>query len=69
MLEDGGKINLTQGQLKEGWMRFTLKSDQKKLYEAVVAQKAEVTFTISSPSATEVYKLDYTTSTFVKQTV
>lgn len=69
LLEDGGKINLTQGQIKEGWMRFTLKNDQKKLYEAVVAQKAEVTFTISSPSATEVYKLDYETETFVKQTV
>lgn len=69
LLEDGGKINLTQGQLKEGWMTFTLKENQKELYEAVVAKKAEVTFTISSPSATEVYKLDYTTSTFVKQTV
>ena len=69
LLEDGGKINLTQGQLKEGWMTFTLKENQKELYEAVVAKKAEVTFTISSPSATEVYKLDYTTSTFVKRTV
>lgn len=69
LLEDGGKINLAKGQLKEGWMCFTLKSDQKKLYEAVVAQKAEVTFTISSVSATEVYKLDYKTETFVKQTV
>ena len=69
LLEDGGKINLTQGQLREGWMTFTLKENQKELYEAVVAKKAEVTFTISSPSATEVYKLDYTTSTFVKQTV
>lgn len=69
LLEDGGKINLTQGQLKEGWMTFTLKENQKELYEAVVAKKADVTFTISSPSATEVYKLDYTTSTFVKRTV
>ena len=50
-------------------MTFTLKENQKELYEAVVAKKADVTFTISSPSATEVYKLDYTTSTFVKQTV
>ena len=69
LLENGGKINLTQGQLKEGWMCFTLKNEQRALYEAVVARKAEVTFTISSASVTEVYKLDYTTETFVKQTV
>ena len=50
-------------------MNFTLKEDQKDLYEAVVAKKAEVTFTISSASVTEIYTLDYTTSTFVKQTV
>ena len=69
LLENSGKINLTQGQLKEGWMCFTLKNEQRALYEAVVARKAEVTFTISSASVTEVYKLDYTTETFVKQTV
>lgn len=69
LLENDGKINLAKGQIREGWMTFTLKENQKELYEAVVAKKAEVTFTISSPSATEVYKLDYTTSTFVKQTV
>ena len=69
LLENGGKINLTQGQLKEGWMHFTLKEDQKDLYEAVLAKKADVTFTISSGFVTEIYTLDYTTSTFVKQTV
>ena len=50
-------------------MCFTLKNEQRALYEAVVARKAEVTFTISSARVTEVYKLDYTTETFVKQTV
>lgn len=69
LLENGGKINLSKGQFKEGWMHFTLKEDQKDLYEAVVAKKANVTFTISSGFVTEVYTLDYTTSTFVKQTV
>ena len=69
LLENGGKINLSKGQIKEGWMTFTLKEDQKDLYEAVVAKKADVTFTISSASVTEIYKLDYTTETFVKQTV
>ncbi len=69
LLENGGKINLSKGQFKEDWMTFTLKEDQKELYEAVVAKKADVTFTISSGAVTEVYKLDYTTSTFVKQTV
>ena len=69
LLENGGKINLSKGQFKEGWMNFTLKEDQKDLYEAVVAKKADVTFTISSASVTEIYTLDYTTSTFVKQTV
>ena len=69
LLENGGKINLSKGQIKEGWMTFTLKEDQKDLYEAVVAKKADVTFTISSGSVTEIYTLDYTTSTFVKQTV
>ena len=69
LLENDGKINLTKGQIKEGWMNFTLKEDQKDLYEAVVAKKADVTFTISSASVTEIYTLDYATSTFVKQTV
>ena len=69
LLENGGKINLSKGQFKEGWMHFTLKEDQKDLYEAVVAKKADVTFTISSGFVTEIYTLDYTTSTFVKQTV
>lgn len=69
LLENDGKINLAKGQIKEGWMNFTLKEDQKDLYEAVVAKKADVTFTISSASVTEIYTLDYTTSTFVKQTV
>ena len=69
LLENGGKINLSKGQITEGWMHFTLKEDQKDLYEAVLAKKAEVTFTISSGFVTEIYTLDYTTSTFVKQTV
>ena len=69
LLEKDGKIPLTKGQFKEGWMHFTLKEDQKDLYEAVVAKKADVTFTISSGFVTEIYTLDYTTSTFVKQTV
>ena len=69
LLENGGKINLSKGQIKEGWMIFTLKEDQKELYEAVVAKKADVTFTISSGAVTEDYKLDYATNTFVKQTV
>lgn len=65
LLENGGKINLSKGQFKEGWMHFTLKEDQKDLYEAVVAKKADVTFTISSGFVTEIYTLDYTTSTAV----
>ena len=68
-LLENGKIPLSKGQFKEGWMKFTLKEDQKDLYEAVVAKKAEVTFTISSGFVTEIYTLDYTNSTFVKQTV
>ena len=53
LLENDGKINLAKDQIKEGWMNFTLKEDQKDLYEAVVAKKADVTFTISSASVTE----------------
>ena len=69
LLENGGKINLWKGQIKEDWMNFTLKEDQKDLYEAVAAKKADVTFMISNGSVTEIYTLDYTTSTFVKQSV
>lgn len=69
LLENGGKINLSKGQFKEDWMCVTLKEDQKALYEAVAAKKAEVTFAISSARTTENYKLDYATETFVKQTV
>ena len=69
LLSNGGYIKLEKNQLKEGWMCVTLKEDQKALYEAVAAKKAEVIFKISSARTTEVYKLDYTTETFVKQTV
>ena len=69
LLSNGGYIKLEKGQFKEDWMCVTLKEDQKALYEAVAAKKAEVIFKISSARTTEVYKLDYTTETFVKQTV
>ncbi len=69
LLSNGGYIKLEKDQLKEDWMSFTLKEDQKALYEAVAAKKAEVTFAISSARITENYKLDYATETFVKQTV
>lgn len=69
LLSNGGYIKLEKGQFKEDWMCVTLKEDQKALYEAVAAKKAEVVFKISSARTTDVYKLDYTTETFVKQTV
>lgn len=69
LLSNGGYIKLEEGQFKEDWMCVTLKEDQKALYEAVAAKKAEVTFAISSARTTENYKLDYATETFVKQTV
>ena len=69
LLSNGGFIQLEKDRLKEGWMCFTLKEDQKALYEDVAAKKAEVTFRIDGARATEIYTLDYTTSTFVKQTV
>ena len=69
LLSNGGYIKLEKDRPKEGGMRFTLKEDQKALYEAVAAKEAEVTFTIEGARAREDYKLDYTTSTFVKQTV
>ena len=50
-------------------MTFTLKEDQKDLYEAVVAKKADVTFTISSGSVTEIYTcLLYTSDVYKRQT-
>lgn len=69
LLSNSGYIKLEEGQFKEDWMCVTLKEDQKALYEAVAAKKAEVTFAISSARTTENYKLDYATETFVKQTV
>lgn len=69
LLSNGGYIKLEKDRPKEGWMRFTLKEDQKALYEAVAAKKAEVTFRIEGGRAKEDYKLDYETKTFVKQTV
>ena len=69
LLSNGGYIKLEKDQFKEDWMCVTLKEDQKALYEAVAAKKAEVTFAISSARATENYKLDDATETCVKQTV
>ena len=69
LLSNGGDIKLEKDRLREDWMRFTLKEDQKALYEAVAAKEAEVIFMISGARTRETYKLDYTTSTFVKQTV
>lgn len=69
LLSNGGFIQLEKDRLKEGWMCFTLKEDQKALYEAVAAKEAEVTFIIEGARTREDYKLDYETKTFVKQTI
>ena len=72
LLEKGGKITLTKGQFKEGWMHFALDADQKDLYDAIAAKNAKVTFTIDGGGKKEIYELDYNTPegyAFVKQTV
>ena len=73
LLEKGGKINLKKGELKEGWMHFTLSKDQKALYDAIEDKTAKVTFTIEGGRNREVYELDYNAPNggyaFVKQTV
>ena len=72
LLEKGGKITLTKGQFKEGWMHFALNADQKDLYDAIAAKTAKVIFVIEGGTERETYELDYNTPegyAFVKQTV
>ena len=72
LLEKGGKITLTKGQLKEGWMHFALNADQKDLYDAIAAKTAKVIFAIEGGTEKEIYELDYNAPEgylFIKQTV